>query len=101
MRFRSLSLWIASFSLACSPCLAGNISGGGGDAVALEFTSYAKSVARELQGPALRWPGDVPKIELPGVDAIGFDTMVNNVRVNSIEKAVLSGVEVDAINYPS
>lgn len=67
--------------------------GNGGDAIVLEFTTYAHQVLKDIQVDAYA--------EFPEFKASDLANAIQKTQVVSLEKTILNGVEKDAINYPT
>lgn len=93
--------WVVVCALVGLVCAAVNTAAGsdggstnvgnGGDSYVIEFIATGRGIARALKAGHLSF--------LP-VDAAKFAACIETAEVASVEKTLLNGVEVDAINYP-
>jgi hypothetical protein len=66
--------------------------GNGGDAIALEFTTLARQVSKDIKIEAQHL--------FPEFSAEDLESVIESTKVASVDKTILNGVEKDAINYP-
>ena len=87
-------LIVALFSILSASAFSGvRDIGNGGDAVVLEFKTYAAQVVKDIKNEAFQI--------FPEFTLVDLEYALERTEVVSVDKTILEGIEKDAINYPT